>query len=220
MTHEETPPNSRGAVFWPRCCRTPPTPWCGSRTGKSACSGRWWTNRACPAITWRLPAVPCSPTRCSRGHGSGFCRRVTPNSARKRFTAPATTASEWIRTATSSSAASAWWQGWAARPIGTAALPIISANRSWRTTPRVSARCCWPIPSSWPNKQTGGSGTHRKQPVPGPRRKPWPGTGCLVGCGAAQRSGSQSRIEGMSAQRSGSASYCCRTQAMAASNPA
>ena len=154
------------------------------------------------------------------GYSSGFCRRVMPNSARKRFTAPATTASGWIRTATSSSAASAWWQGWAARPIGTAALPIISANRSWRTTPRVSARCCWPIPSSWPNKQTGGSGTHRKQPVPGPRRKPWPGTGCLVGCGAAQRSGSQSRIEGMSAQRSGSASYCCRTQAMAASNPA
>lgn len=42
-----------------------------------------------------------------------------------------------LRTATSSSAASAWWQGWAARPIGTAALPTISANRSWRTTPRV-----------------------------------------------------------------------------------
>ena len=105
-------------------------------------------------------------------------------------------------------------------PSGRQPCLLFSANRSWRTTPGVSARCCWPIPSSWPNKQTGDSGTHRKQPVPGPRRKPWPGTGCLVGCGAAQRSGSQSRIEGMSAQRSGSVSYCCRTQAMAASSPA
>jgi len=82
------------------------------------------------------------------------CPSGTPPTARRPSTAPATAISAWAQTVPCSLAASVWWPGLAALPAVTAALPTISANRSLRTTPRVSAPCCWPTPRSSPRARS------------------------------------------------------------------